>query len=75
MRAAVVEAPALAAVIVEAPEAAAGRVAMPNVTRVAPAGTVTLAGTVARAVTELVSVTTVPPAGAGAFRLTVPVAP
>ena len=37
-----------------------------------PAGTVTLAGTVATAVLPLVSVTTVP-AGAAAFKVTVPV--
>jgi hypothetical protein len=38
---------------------------------VAPAGTVTLVGTVAADVLELVSVTTTPPAGAGLFSLTV----
>ena len=38
-----------------------------------PAGTVTLAGTVATAVLPLVSVTTVPPAGAAALKVTVPV--
>jgi len=39
----------------------------------APAGTVTLAGTVAEAVKLLVSVTTEPPAGAGPESCTVPV--
>jgi hypothetical protein len=39
----------------------------------APAGTVTLDGTVAAAVLELVSATTAPPAGAGLFSLTVAV--
>jgi len=39
----------------------------------APAGTVTLEGTVATAVLLLESVTTAPPTGAGALRVTVPV--
>src|SRR5439155_8079410 len=39
----------------------------------APAGTVTLAGTVAAAVLLLASVTPMPPAGAGPLRVTVPV--
>src|SRR5206468_2913567 len=38
-----------------------------------PAGTVTLAGTVAAAVKLLASVTTMPPAGAAPLRVTVPV--
>src|SRR5205823_3716535 len=44
-----------------------------KVALVAPPGTVTLAGAVAAAVLLLASVTTVPPAGAGAVRVTVPV--
>ena len=44
-----------------------------NVAVVAPAGTVTDAGTLAADAFELERVTTVPPAGATAFRVTVPV--
>src|SRR5438093_4139407 len=44
-----------------------------KVALVAPAGTVTLAGTVAVGVELLTSVTTMPPAGAGPLRVTVPV--
>ena len=49
------------------------RVVILKVALVLPAGTVTLAGTVAAAVLPLVSVTTVPPVGAAPFRVTVPV--
>jgi hypothetical protein len=44
-----------------------------NVAVVFPAGIVIVAGTVAAEVSELVSVTTNPPAGAAAVRMTVPV--
>jgi len=44
-----------------------------KVALVAPAGTVTLAGTVATVASLLESVTTAPPAGAAALRVTVPI--
>jgi len=53
-------------------EEATALVAAVNVALVAPAGTMTVAGTVAMAVLLLESVTILPPAGAGAFKLTVP---
>jgi hypothetical protein len=52
--------------MVNEPVLVAGNVGMANVVLVAPAGIVTLAGTVARVTAELARVTTVPPAGAGA---------
>ena|SRR5438477_85133 len=48
-------------------------VAAVNVALVAPAGTMTVAGTVAMAALLLASETVLPPAGAGAFKLAVPV--
>jgi hypothetical protein len=54
--------------------AATGFVAIEKVTALPPAGTVTLAGTVAAAVLALESVTAAPAAGAGADNVTVPVA-
>ena len=72
---AVFEAPALVAVIVVDAPVVTGSDVIGNVAMVVPAATLTLAGTVARVVTELVSVTAVPPTGATAFRVTVPVPP
>ena len=48
-------------------------VVIANVAVVSPAATVTDAGTWATAVRLLVSVTTIPPSGAGPFNVTVPV--
>jgi hypothetical protein len=53
--------------------AATGLVVIVNVALVAPAATVTFAGTCAAAVLLLVSVTAAPPAGATPFKVTVPV--
>jgi hypothetical protein len=53
--------------------AATPRVVIVKVFEVVAAATVTLAGTVARLVSELARVMTAPPVGAGPFRVTVPV--
>lgn len=65
--------PAFEAVMVVEPVVVTGNVGTAKVVLTAPAGIVTLPGTVARVTTELVRVTTVPPAGAAALRVTVPV--
>ena len=54
-------------------EAVTGLVATVKFALVAPAGTVTIAGTMATAVLLLESASAVPPAGAAVFRVTVPV--
>jgi hypothetical protein len=61
------------AVMTEEVFAATPSVFTVNVVDVLPAGTVTLAATVAAAVLLLTRVTTAPPVGAWAFRVTVPV--
>lgn len=58
--------------IVDDALAPTGMLVTVNVAVVAPAATVTDAGTVAAAVFELVRVTADPPVGAGPFRVTVP---
>jgi hypothetical protein len=66
-------APSKAAEIVTPVETVTGLVDTVKLALVAPAATVTVAGTVATAVSLLESVTSTPPAGAGVIRLTVPV--
>jgi hypothetical protein len=73
VRVAVLLTPAFEAVMVVEPMVVAGNVGIAKVVLVAPAGTVVLDGAVARVTTELVRVTTVPPEGAAALRVTVPV--
>ena len=63
----------LVAVIVTDVDEVTAAVVIENVAVVEPAGTVTLAGTVAVEVRLLESVTTIPPAGAGPVSVTVPV--
>ena len=64
--------PPKVAEIAGAVEAVTAFVVIGKVAVVAPAATVTLAGTVAAAVLELLRLTTAPPAGAPAVRVTVP---
>ena len=54
-------------------EAVTGLVLAANVALLAPAATVTLAGTVAAAVLPLIRETAAPPLGAGPLRVTVPI--
>jgi hypothetical protein len=71
--AAVFVTPAATPVIVTEIDEATPRVVTANVAEVVPTGTLTLAGTVAAAVLELVSVTVSPPVGAKPSSVTVPV--
>jgi hypothetical protein len=64
--------PLVAEIVTELEEVTTA-VVIENVAVVEPAGTVTLAGTVATEVRLLESVTTIPPAGAGPVNVTVPV--
>ena len=70
----VVRVPRKFPVIVTTAEVDTPRVVMLNDALVAPLGMVTVAGTFAAAVLLLCSETTAPPAGAGPFKVAVPVA-
>ena len=70
---AVLDTPLRVAVIVKADAAVTGRVVIVKVADVAPAATVTLAGTVPMVVDDDARVTTAPPIGAALVRVTVPV--
>ena len=70
---AVLDTPLRVAVIVKADAAVTVRVVIVNVADVAPAATVTLAGTVPMVVDEDARVTTAPPVGAALVNTTVPV--
>lgn len=72
MSVAVLLTPLYVAVTIAEVDAVTAEVVTANVALVAPAAMVALAGTVAAAL-ELVNVTTAPPVGAGAVRVTVPV--
>jgi hypothetical protein len=73
VKTAVFAAPVVCALIVGVAAAATPSVVMGNVVLVEPAGTVTVAGTVAAVVTELERDTIVPPVGAADGSVTVPV--
>jgi hypothetical protein len=67
-----IDTPAWLAVTLTEVDAATAKVVTVKVALVAPVGTVTFGGTLATAVLSLESEMTAPPAGAGAFSVTVP---